>query len=240
MLWNHNLGGFNLNGNETGVIVYGCTAFNNFRDFLFLRPIEAVKNTILKNNLSDKDQLNSIAEEVDSQCNSWDSSFNITLTKDDFLSFDDGAMSIPRNPDGSIPYNNFLRLAQGSAAIDAGIDVNMPYIGKAPDLGAFEYDPNENAENYVKMFHQYVRDHDIEKINEMLEAGADTNEKDWLGYAPLHWACYFGYADLVTLLIDKGADLNLISDTGRTCLEIATAMDYGEIAELLKKHGAKE
>ena len=51
---------------------------------------------------------------------------------------------------------------------------------------------------------------------------------------------HFGYADLVTLLIDKGADPNLISDTGRTCLEIATEMDYGELAELLKKHGAKE
>ena len=147
-------------------------------------------------------------------------------------------MSAPRNPDGSIPYNNFLRLAPGSAAIDAGTDVNMPYIGKAPDLGSFEYNPNENADNYVKMLHQYIRDHDIDKINEMLEAGTDINEKDWLGYAPLHWACYFGYADLVTLLIDKAADPNLISDTGRTCLEIATAMDYGEIAELLKKHGA--
>ena len=114
----------------------------------------------------------------------------------------------------------------------------MPYIGKAPDLGAFEYNPDENAENYVKMLHQYVRDHDIEKINEMLASGTDINEKDWLGYAPLHWACYFGCNDLVTLLIDKGADPNLLSDTGRTCLEIATAMDYGEIAELLKKHGA--
>ena len=38
----------------------------------------------------------------------------------------------------------------------------------------------------------------------------------------------------------EGAHPNLISDTGRTCLEIAIAMDYKEIAELLKKHGAKE
>jgi len=144
-------------------------------------------------------------------------------------------MTTPRNRDGSIPYNNFLRLAPGSAAIDAGVDVNMPYVGKAPDLGAFEYDPNENAENYVKMLHQYIRDHNIEKINEFMDAGTDINEKDWLGYAPLHWACYFGYTDLVELLISKGADANLISDTGRTPSEIAASMGYENIVDLLCK-----
>ena len=136
--------------------------------------------------------------------------------------------------------NDFLKLAPGSAAIDKGIDVNMPFVGEAPDLGAFEYDPNENASNYVKMLHQHVRDHDVGKINKLLAAGTDVNEKDWLGYTPLHWACYFGYADLVELLIDKGADPNLVSNTGRTSLEIAIEMNYDNIVELLHKHGAKQ
>lgn len=39
--------------------------------------------------------------------------------------------------------------------------------------------------------------------------------KDWLGYTPLHWAAYFGYPDLIELLISKGADPNIQSDTGR-------------------------
>ena len=74
----------------------------------------------------------------------------------------------------------------------------------------------------------------------LLSEEVDVNEKDWLGYAPLHWACYFGYPDLVELLVTKGANTNLISDTGRTPLEIVTEMDYENIAELLKKHRAKE
>jgi hypothetical protein len=34
----------------------------------------------------------------------------------------------------------YFKLAEGSDAIDAGIDVGLPYVGSAPDLGAFEYD----------------------------------------------------------------------------------------------------
>ncbi|MFQ6036902.1 MAG: ankyrin repeat domain-containing protein [Sedimentisphaerales bacterium] len=149
-------------------------------------------------------------------------------------------MTGQRNPDGSLPESDFLRLAPGSDAIDAGTDVGLPFVGKAPDLGAFEYCPATEDQSYVKMLHQYVRNHDMERIRQMLAAGTDVNEKDWLGYAPLHWANYFGYLDAAELLLDNGANPNLKSDTGRTPLEIATVMDYKEITELLGKHGAKK
>jgi len=211
---------------------------NNTRNY---RVRSNGEESIIRNSISLGSNLADDARPlVDSQHNSWDAAVGITLTDDDFLSLDDSMMAAPRNPDGSIPQNNFLKLAPTSAAIDKGVDIGLPFMGKRPDFGAFEHDPNEASKGYVKMLHQYVRDHDLDKINETLSTGTDINEKDWLGYTPLHWACYFGYADLVTLLIDKGASPNLISDTGRTCLEIATAMDYGEIAELLEKHGAKE
>jgi ankyrin repeat protein len=90
------------------------------------------------------------------------------------------------------------------------------------------------------MLHQAVRDHNIKEINRLLAAGEGINDKDWLGYTPLHWAVYFGYADLVELLVSKGADPNIKSDTGRHALEIAKAMAYPELEALLRKHGAKE
>ena len=246
--WGHTSGagaGFTLNGNASGPILRNCSAWGNRRNYEFASDYwesigGAQEDCVFVNNLSFAGRRkDTIDDEAESQHNSWDSKLNLTLTENDFLSLDDSKMTAPRNPDGSIPENDFLKLSPNSKAIDKGVDIGMPYVGKAPDLGAFEFDPKENAENYVKMLHQYVRDHDINKINEMLESGIDVNEKDWLGYTPVHWACYFGYADLVTLLIDKGANPDLISDTGRTCLEIATAMDYKEIAELLKKHGAQ-
>jgi hypothetical protein len=32
-----------------------------------------------------------------------------------------------------------MKLKAGSDAIDKGVDIGLPFKGKAPDLGAFEY-----------------------------------------------------------------------------------------------------
>jgi len=241
--WGHSLSGATLNGNTSGVILRNCTFWDNETNCSFNWrgwDSEARRNSVFVNNISlGGHRQDGIDSEARSQNNTWDSTINVQLRDNDFLSLDDNKMSAPRNPDGSIPYNNFLRVAPGSAAIDAGTDVNMPYVGKAPDLGAFEYDPNEKAENYVKMLHQYVRDHDIDKINEVLDAGTDINDKDWLGYTPLHWAVYFGYGDLIELLVSRGADPDIQSDTGRYALEIARSMAYPELEALLRKLGAR-
>ena len=45
----------------------------------------------------------------------------------------------PRKADGSLPDVDFLKLKEGSRAIDKGEDVGFPFTGTAPDLGAFEY-----------------------------------------------------------------------------------------------------
>jgi len=243
LAWGHSLSGATLNGNTSGVVFRNCTFWDNDTNYFFewtgwLK--EAREGCVFSNNISynghSRDKINPGAN---SQFNSWDADLGLTLTDDDFLSLDDSAMTQPRNPDGSIPQNNFLKLAPGSAAIDSGADIGMPFVGKRPDLGAFEYDPNKPGQGYVKMLHQYVRDRDIKKIKELLTQGEDINDKDWLGYTPLQWAVYFGYPDLVGLLISKGADPDIQSDTGRYALEIARAMAYPELEALLRKLGAK-
>ena len=52
-----------------------------------------------------------------------------------FRSGMDGA----RQADGSMPNLRFLKLATGSDLINAGVNVGLPYVGTAPDIGAFEY-----------------------------------------------------------------------------------------------------
>ncbi|WP_437320978.1 right-handed parallel beta-helix repeat-containing protein [Sorangium sp. So ce385] len=61
-------------------------------------------------------------------------------TDADFLSFDRALAKAPRNPDGSLPATEFLRLAPTSQLVDAGSTEGpaLPYSGAAPDLGAFE------------------------------------------------------------------------------------------------------
>jgi len=243
LAWGHNLTGFNLNDNTSGVILRNCTAWSNGLNYAFTwgNSEKAKEDCVFINNISyngnKKDVINPRA---DSQCNSWDADLGLTLTDDDFLSLDDNAIIQPRNPDGSIPQNDFLKLAPTSGAIDNGADIGMPFVAKRPDLGAFEYDPNKPGQGYVKMLHQYVRDRDIKKIKELLTQGEGINDKDWLGYTPLQWAIYFGYPDVVELLLSQGADPDIQSDTGRFALEIAKAMVYADIEALLRKHVAKE
>jgi len=217
MAWNHPHRGFDLNGNTEGVILRNCTGWDNLHNYYFIYGANFEGN-VLRNNLS-YGFSNSINASIDSQYNSWDAELGLALTDDDFLSLDDSAMTQPRNPDGSIPRNDFLKLAPGSAAIDKGVDTGMPFVGAKPDLGAFEYVPNEASEGYVKMLHQYVRDRDILRIKELLAQGENINDKDWLGYTPIQWAVYFGYPDVVELLLSQGADPDIQSDTGRFALE---------------------
>lgn len=65
----------------------------------------------------------------------------VMITAEDFQSLDEAELVQPRQADGSLPEVRFLRLAPSSDAIDAGVDVGLPFHGQAPDLGAFEYDP---------------------------------------------------------------------------------------------------
>jgi hypothetical protein len=82
--------------------------------------------------------------------NTWN--LKLDLTEDDFMSLDDPSMIVtgkdlstipgmlgPRNADGSLPNVDFLKLKEGSRAIDKGEDLGFPFAGEAPDLGAYEF-----------------------------------------------------------------------------------------------------
>ena len=73
----------------------------------------------------------------------------------------------------------------------------------------------------------------------LIAKGADVNMKNRCGEAPLHGAAARGHREVVELLIAKGADVSA-KGSGATPLELALMDDYEEIAELLRKHGAKE
>lgn len=71
--------------------------------------------------------------------NTWD--IPIKVTDSDFLSLDSTGLTSARKKDGSLPDLKFLKLSPNSKLIDKGINVGMPFSGKSPDLGAFEYSP---------------------------------------------------------------------------------------------------
>jgi hypothetical protein len=123
---------------------------------------------LLRNNLAFGKTLTSDTTNggpIDDQFNSWDSSVGITIASSDFQSTSFSApascpaaysaggtvcvpptdttsfagMAGPRQSDGSLPVLPFLHLSATSKAIDKGTNIGFSYVGKAPDLGAFEY-----------------------------------------------------------------------------------------------------
>jgi len=92
-----------------------------------------VKNNVAHDNVQ---SAFSITDLTNVDHNSWDSP--VTVTDDDFLSVTPVGVDDPRQPDGSLPELDFLRLAPGSDLIDAGVDVGLPFQGASPDMGAFE------------------------------------------------------------------------------------------------------
>jgi hypothetical protein len=72
--------------------------------------------------------------------NSWNG--GVTVTYADFESVYASQLVRARKADGSLPDITFLHPAASSDLIDAGIDIGLPYIGNAPDMGAFEFQPD--------------------------------------------------------------------------------------------------
>jgi hypothetical protein len=130
-----------------------------------IAPLTGDNAHVLKNNIAfpnKNSQIGECWEKIESQnidhyveCpagenNTWN--LNLDLTEDDFESLDDPSMTVtgkdlstivgilgPRNDDGSVPNVGFLKLKKGSRAIDKGENLGFPFVGEAPDLGAFEY-----------------------------------------------------------------------------------------------------
>ncbi|XP_050819340.1 acyl-CoA-binding domain-containing protein 6 isoform X9 [Gopherus flavomarginatus] len=58
------------------------------------------------------------------------------------------------------------------------------------------------------------------------------------GRALLHWACDRGHKELVSVLLQHAANINIQDDEGQTALHYASACEFFDIVELLLKSGA--
>ena len=130
--------GFDQNNNGGTMWVYNNSAYANVYNYGFTT---AYGTNYMRNNISfrsqNSDSYKSQTVAVNDH-NSWNSGFSVAAS--DFQSLDTTVVLAPRNGNGDLPDNAFLRLAEGSSLIDAGYDVNLGYNGAAPDLGCFEYD----------------------------------------------------------------------------------------------------
>lgn len=107
--------GFSQNSGRF-ITLYNNTAFGNSGS-----SFDVGSTVTLRNNLSINGRVNLVSG-ADSRSNSWE------------LGIGDARF---KSTDRASP--DFLALSAGSPAIEAGVDVGLPYAGGAPDLGALQY-----------------------------------------------------------------------------------------------------
>jgi hypothetical protein len=148
--WKNKAAGFYANHSAGGNTWYNNTSYKNGSQYNMLASswdsagnrtdgvtLTGSKVHVMRNNIGFPDK-NVNMNGVDSAFNTWD--LNITETSSDFLSTVDTDCTGPRQADGSLPAAcEFLKLKAGSPLIDKGKDVGLPFVGSAPDLGAYEY-----------------------------------------------------------------------------------------------------
>ncbi len=134
--------GFDQNNNFGDMTLYNCTAYLNGTDYGFNN--NSGGTLVIRNCLSYKSKSNNVfrPKNLTTDHNSWNTS-GISVSDNDFLSLDTALILTDRDSDGNLPETAFLRLREGSKLIDAGVDVGLSYVGKAPDIGCYEYGSGE-------------------------------------------------------------------------------------------------
>jgi hypothetical protein len=134
---NHHLGGSNWYNNSAYYNAINYNMLNRSSDY---STDVAGYGHNLKNNLGIGARSTEYSNIDFTNSNADTNYFNlpVTVTSADFLSLDMSLLTAARQSDGSLPVNNFMRLASGSDLIDKGRNVGFTYNGSAPDLGCFE------------------------------------------------------------------------------------------------------
>lgn len=96
--------------------------------------------------------------------------------------------------------------------------------------------PSVTADPHSPVF-EALREDDLARLREVLEAGADPNVAARDGMTPLHRALING-PEFVTLLLEHGADPNLAAPMVGTPLNVATAWEKLGCVEPLLRGGA--
>jgi MYXO-CTERM domain-containing protein len=130
--------GFYANHHPGRINFLNNTAFNNPTNYDMRADSGFPSDHVLRNNvaMATGTAISNLTGGTDT-FNSW--SLSVTVSTADFMSVTQAEAEAARKADGGLPDNGFLRLVADSDLIDKGTDVSLPFVGAAPDLGAFEF-----------------------------------------------------------------------------------------------------
>lgn len=128
--------GFNQASANVIFEMYNNVAYDN-SGYGFYLPAYSNIDTV-RNNIGYLNSTNSSTGAGDIvDHNSWQG--GITVSAADFVSLDLTQLDNPRASNGNLPVITLFHLVTGSDLKNAGVDVGIPYMGAAPDIGCFEF-----------------------------------------------------------------------------------------------------
>lgn len=81
----------------------------------------------------------------------------------------------------------------------------------------------------------YVKLGDSTKVKELIAAGANLNHQDEYGYTALIWAACYDKPEMVQLLLNSGADKDIIDVDKHNALFWANYYNNLKVADILNK-----
>lgn len=84
-----------------------------------------------------------------------------------------------------------------------------------------------------KTIFDWVKESDVPKVKHCLGSVVDCNAKDDSGMGLIHWAADRGSCDIVSALLERGADVNLQDGEQQSALHYACSCGHSEVVQLL-------
>lgn len=119
-------------------------------------------------------------------------------------------------------------------------------LARGADANAVARHPVRTTPLHGALFGKAIFGHCSELIKILLARGADVNIKrggdGWSrsGWTALHYIAGYGFADLIEPVLDRGADIHARDAEGHTPLTLAVEGGHEEVAEILRRRGARE
>ncbi|XP_033012201.1 arf-GAP with coiled-coil, ANK repeat and PH domain-containing protein 3 isoform X2 [Lacerta agilis] len=110
---------------------------------------------------------------------------------------------------------------------------NLPVMAEALAHGADVNWVNDEDENKTPLI-QAVMGGSLIACEFLLQNGADVNQRDIRGRAPLHHATYLGHTGQVCLFLKRGANQHAVDEDGQDPLSIAVQAANADIVTLLR------
>jgi ankyrin repeat protein len=126
----------------------------------------------------------------------------------------------------------------GQTLLEMAVEDNNTAVVKLL-LGAGADVSGEKRGGASLLFEAVDRDN-VDIVRLLIKAGVDPSVHDEDGWTALHRVIAYSNKNVLCCLLELGLDINAKSAEGQTPLQFAVEWDREEIAEILRKYGAKE